>query len=64
MNMFNLLALEINFQRFLESLPYVGYGMLGIFLVIGVIILVMTLMIKVENSIKAKKEQNKENKTE
>ncbi len=64
MNIFNILALEFNVQRFLGSLPYVCYGMLGIFLVIGVIILVMTLMIKVENSIKAKKEQNKESKTE
>ncbi len=59
MSIFNLLALEVSFERFLESLPYVGFGMLGIFIVIGVIILVMTAMIAIENKIKENKAKSK-----
>lgn len=64
MNLFNLLAVEISVQRFLESLPYVGYGMLGIFIVIGVIMLATMALIAVENKIKAKKAEKQEEKTE
>ncbi len=64
MNLFNLLAVEINLQRFLESLPYVGYGMLGIFIVIGVIMLATITLIAVENKIKAKKAEKQKEKTE
>ena len=64
MNLFNILAIEINVERFLQSLPYVGYGMLGIFIVIGIIILVMTGMTTIENKIKSKKITNQEDKTE
>ena len=47
----NLLAtieLVFNPSRFFEALPYMGLGMLGIFIVMGVIILIMTFMGKVE----------------
>lgn len=64
MNLFNILAIEISVERFLQSLPYVGYGMLGIFIVIGIIILVMTGMTTIENKIKSKKIENQEDKTE
>ena len=55
MSMFNLLAFEINFENFIKSLPYVGYGMLGIFIVMGVIILIMTFMGKIEAYFEKKK---------
>ena len=64
MSMFNLLAFEINFENFIKSLPYVGYGMLGIFIVIGIIILIMTGMGFVENKIVTKKQEKTEDKTE
>ena len=64
MNLFNLLALEVNFTRFIESLPYVAFGMLGIFIVIGVIILVMTGMVAVENKIKENKAKKQEQENE
>ncbi len=60
MILFNLLAIEINVARFVESLPYVGYGMLGIFIVIGVIILATIGLIAVENKIKASKAKKQE----
>ena len=64
MNLFNLLAIEISVQNFIKSLPYVGYGMLGIFIVIGIIILIMTGMIYIENKIASKKQENTQDKTE
>ncbi len=64
MNLINLLALEIDIQRFLKSLPYVGYGMLGIFIVIGIIILIMTGMGFIENKIIDKKQEKSKDKTE
>ena len=58
--MLNLLLLTIDFQNFINSLPYVGLGMLGVFIVIGTIILIMTAMIKIENKVKENK-KSKEN---
>ena len=64
MNLFNILAIEINIERFLKSLPYVGYGMLGIFIIIGVIMLTTIALIAVENKIKENKAKKQEEKTE
>ena len=61
MFLFNLLAVELNVQRFIESLPYMGYGMLGIFIVIGVIMLATMALIAVENKIKAKQKEKESN---
>ena len=36
----------MNFSAFLETLPIMGYGMLGIFVVIGVIYLMVLLISK------------------
>ena len=38
--------MEINFMNFVDNLYYMGVGMLGIFAVIGVIILITMLMNK------------------
>ncbi len=38
--------MKIDFGAFLNSLPIMGWGMLGIFIVIVVIILIMTLLNK------------------
>ena len=54
----NLLAtieLIFNPSRFFEALPYMGFGMLGIFIVMGVIILIMTFMGKIEAYFEKKK---------
>ncbi|MBO5926435.1 MAG: hypothetical protein J6Q38_02610 [Clostridia bacterium] len=56
--------ISIDFNRFISSLPYVGYGMLGIFMVIGVIMIATILLIAVENKIKAKKAKKQEFKEE
>ena len=58
--LFNLLAIEINVERFISSLPYVGIGMLGIFIVIGIIIIATMALIAVENKIKAGKKAKEE----
>lgn len=39
----------LNVQGFLESLPYMGKGMLGIFIVTGAIILTVSLLNAVTN---------------
>ena len=49
------IELVFNPSRFLEALPYMGYGMLGIFIVMGVIILIMTFMGKIEGYFEKKK---------
>ena len=49
------IELVFNPARFLEALPYMLYGMLGIFIVMGVIILIMTLMGKIEAFAEKKK---------
>ena len=38
--------MELNVGAMLETLPIMGYGMLGIFIVTGVIILVVSLLNK------------------
>ena len=38
---------NINFDNFVKNLPYMGKGMLGILIVMGVIILVTALLNKV-----------------
>ncbi len=40
-------TLAITVETFLKSLPIMGYGMLGIFIVTGIIILLMTLLTKI-----------------
>ena len=62
--LFNLLAIEINVERFISSLPYVGIGMLGIFIVIGVIILATMALIGIENKIKENKAKKQEQENE
>lgn len=37
----------MNPMNFIENLPYMGFGMLGIFVVIGVIVLITMLLNKV-----------------
>ena len=39
--------MEFNAARFVESLKYMGLGMLGIFVVIGLIIIVTAILNKV-----------------
>lgn len=58
--LFNLLAIEFNVERFISSLPYVGIGMLGIFIVIGIIIIATMALIGIENKIKASKKAKEE----
>lgn len=36
--------MNINFQAFVDSLPIIGFGMLGIFVVTGIIILTIYLI--------------------
>ena len=38
---------DVNFMAFVENLKYMGSGMLGIFVVIGVIILAVILLSKI-----------------
>ena len=61
-NLLSAIKLVFNPSRFFEALPYMGLGMLGIFIVMGVIILIMTAMGKIEQSIEKKKldKQNKD----
>ncbi|MEG0229840.1 MAG: hypothetical protein RR549_04305 [Oscillospiraceae bacterium] len=49
--------MEIDFQRFLSTLPIMLNGMLGIFIVTGIIILVMLVLNKITD--KTKNIQNK-----
>lgn len=39
--------MDINFNNFVENLPYMGKGMIGILIVMGAIILVTVLLNKV-----------------
>ena len=43
----NLYTFGINPEAFMDSLPTMGLGMLGIFIVTGIIILVVTLLTKI-----------------
>lgn len=38
--------MQVNFKAFVDSLYYMGVGMLGIFIVIGAIILLTALMLR------------------
>lgn len=49
--------LSFNPHAFVESLPYMGKGMLGIFIVIGIIIICATLLNKITGK---KKEDDKQ----
>ncbi len=40
----------MNPMAFIENLPYMGFGMLGIFVVIGVIILITAMLNKITES--------------
>ncbi len=40
----------MNPMAFIENLSYMGFGMLGIFIVIGIIILITTLLNKITES--------------
>lgn len=60
MNLLNsLLALEFNFDRFLKSFQYMGKGMLGIFIVIGIIVVGISLLNKLSS--REKKNNNDNN---
>lgn len=54
----NLLNLDINWKRFAESFQYMGKGMLGIFIVIAILIVGITLLNKATSP--KKKEENSE----
>ena len=54
------IQLVFNPARLLEALPYMGFGMLGIFIVMGVIILIMTVMGKIEATIEKRKAEKSE----
>ncbi len=58
------IELVFNPSRFFEALPYMGLGMLGIFIVMGVIILIMTAMGKIENYFEKKKLEKQNNDSE
>ena len=51
----NALLIAVDVNNFFNALPYMGLGMLGVFLVIGVIIVIMTIMGKIESAIEKKK---------
>ena len=53
----SLLAIEVNFERFLSSFEYMGKGMLGIFIVIGILVACVTLL----NKLTSREKNNKEN---
>jgi len=54
--MMNFLSTFPGFDGILEALPYMGYGMAGIFLVTGLIILAVTILNKVTAEKKPKDE--------
>lgn len=51
-----LTGLEFNPMNFVKNLEYMGMGMLGIFIVIGVIILIITLFNKITSPKKNKED--------
>ena len=64
MMLLNLLAIKIDVQNFLDSLPYAGIGMIGIFIVIGVIIIATITLGAIENKIKESKAKKQEQENE
>ncbi len=55
-----LMALSINADSWKSSLPVVLFGMVGIFIVIGVIVLLTYLLNKVTSKSSKKKDKNKD----
>ncbi len=60
-SMFANSALAVDIQNFINSLKYMGIGMLCIFVVMLAIIVVVYVLNKVTNSISAKKKAKEEN---
>ena len=63
-NLLSTINLVFNPLGFLEALPYMCFGMLGIFIVMGVIILIMTAIGKIEQNIQNKKAEKQNNNTD
>ncbi len=55
-----LMAVSINADSWKSSLPVVLFGMVGIFIVIGVIVLLTYLLNKVTSKSSKKKDKNKD----
>ncbi len=55
-----LMAVSINADSWKNSLPVVLFGMVGIFIVIGVIVLLTYLLNKVTSKSSKKKDKNKD----
>lgn len=55
-----LMAVSINADSWKNSLPVVLFGMVGIFIVIGVIVLLTYLLNKVTSKFSKKKDKNKD----
>ena len=55
-----LMAVSINADSWKNSLPVVLFGMVGIFIVIGVIVLLTYLLNKVTTKSSKKKDKNKD----
>lgn len=55
-----LMALSINADSWKSTLPVVLFGMVGIFIVIGVIVLLTYLLNKVTSKSSKKKDKNKD----
>ena len=53
----SLLAITIDWNRFLGSFQYMGKGMLGIFIVIGILVGCVTLL----NKLTTREKKNKDN---
>lgn len=51
--------MNINFEAMLETLPIMGKGMLGIFIVTGVIILAIVVLNKLTSSKGDKKDEDR-----
>lgn len=54
----NLLSISVDWNRFAESFTYMAKGMLGIFIVITVLILGITLLNKFTSPKKIKKDKD------
>lgn len=60
MNWFINLLIDFSFERFLASFEYMGKGMLGIFIVITILVLGISLLNKATTP-KEKKNENESN---
>ncbi len=61
LSMISGLKIELMWEQFKANLKYMGYGMLCIFIVIGVIILFVYALNKITSSIEAKKNKKESN---